>query len=390
MTLREPSSTRAFYEMLPPLASFLEVTDLAKYHPVPADWSLIVTDVQGSTQAIESGRYKDVNAVGVASIVAVQNALPDVHLPFVFGGDGASVLVPNQDLDSVLPALRGARERAQSGFGLALRAGVVGVAELRSAGHELFLARLPVSDNAAFAMFAGDGMSVAERWIKHPERGELYAVPEAGPSEINLKGFECRWEPLPSRRGKVVSLLVHALGTPDIAHGTYRDVVTALEGVVQGAAPVSQQLLSLASDQSAFHQEASLRGGAPGSIGYHLRRFVASFENRVGRWLVARGAAFAGFDGAQYPVQVAENTDYRKFDDTLRMVLDVTTDELTTIERLLDEKQAKKELAYGIHASDAALMTCIVRKYEGAHVHFVDGADGGYALAAKKLKARLT
>jgi hypothetical protein len=34
-------------------------------------------------------------------------------------------------------------------------------------------------------------------------------------------------------------------------------------------------------------------------------------------------------------------------------------------------------------------MTCYVRAYAADHVHFVDGADGGYALAAKQLKAQL-
>jgi hypothetical protein len=50
----------------------------------------------------------------------------------------------------------------------------------------------------------------------------------------------------------------------------------------------------------------------------------------------------------------------------------------------------KNELAYGIHRSSSALATCMVKAYEGDHVHFVDGADGGYALAARQLKAQLS
>jgi hypothetical protein len=30
-----------------------------------------------------------------------------------------------------------------------------------------------------------------------------------------------------------------------------------------------------------------------------------------------------------------------------------------------------------------------VKSYDGNHLHFVDGAEGGYALAAKQLKAQL-
>ena len=46
-------------------------------------------------------------------------------------------------------------------------------------------------------------------------------------------------------------------------------------------------------------------------------------------------------------------------------------------------------LAYGLHRSSAALITCLVRSYAGQHLHFVDGADGGYALAARELAAQL-
>lgn len=44
------------------------------------------------------------------------------------------------------------------------------------------------------------------------------------------------------------------------------------------------------------------------------------------------------------------------------------------------------DIFFGVHVSKASLMTCAIRAYEGSHVHFVDGADGGYALAAKQLK----
>jgi hypothetical protein len=34
-------------------------------------------------------------------------------------------------------------------------------------------------------------------------------------------------------------------------------------------------------------------------------------------------------------------------------------------------------------------MTCLVFDRRGDHVHFVDGADGGYAMAALRMKERL-
>jgi hypothetical protein len=42
-----------------------------------------------------------------------------------------------------------------------------------------------------------------------------------------------------------------------------------------------------------------------------------------------------------------------------------------------------------MHRSSEALLTCIVFSYNGNHMHFVDGSDGGYALAARGLKQQL-
>jgi hypothetical protein len=42
-----------------------------------------------------------------------------------------------------------------------------------------------------------------------------------------------------------------------------------------------------------------------------------------------------------------------------------------------------------MYKSRAALVTCLVQSYNGNHMHFVDGSDGGYALAARGLKEQL-
>jgi hypothetical protein len=44
---------------------------------------------------------------------------------------------------------------------------------------------------------------------------------------------------------------------------------------------------------------------------------------------------------------------------------------------------------YGIHVSNAALVTCIIDNRAGEHYHFVDGADGGYTLAAEAMKEQM-
>jgi hypothetical protein len=62
-------AANAFQE-IPVFRSFNDLTADAHYRLIPEDWWVVVADIEGSTQAIEAGRYKDVNTVGAACIVA--------------------------------------------------------------------------------------------------------------------------------------------------------------------------------------------------------------------------------------------------------------------------------------------------------------------------------
>ena len=91
----------------------------------------------------------------------------------------------------------------------------------------------------------------------------------------------------------------------------------------------------------------------------------------------------------KYRTQVSLTTDSEKFDDILRMTCSVTKEQREQLEAFLNALHAKDELAYGLHVTNRALMTCLVFERMGAQVHFIDGADGGYAMAAVGLKAQL-
>lgn len=78
----------SFYSDLPIFRDFRGVADGNNYHDVPDDWLVVVSDIKGSTKAIESGRYKEVNILGASSIIAVLNYVQNVEIPFVFGETG--------------------------------------------------------------------------------------------------------------------------------------------------------------------------------------------------------------------------------------------------------------------------------------------------------------
>jgi hypothetical protein len=389
-----PESELSFYEQLNQFEGFLGVVADQHYVPAPDSWLLVITDVAGSTKAIEQGRYRDVNAVGVASIVAVKNALAGVAFPYVFGGDGATILVPQSALTQIAAALHGAAEAAQSAFGLHLRLGAVPVGDLRRDGFEVKVARFRVSEHASFAMLSGSGLGEAERRIKDPVLGQNYALPKGEGNGADLTGFSCRWDPVPSQRGQVLSLLVQALGRDErVRSEIYRRVLGELERLTQGlesSAPLHANGLKLNLGFSRNDQEARLFARRTRGWVYLRERVRVAWYVLLTRLSLLLGVRLGNFDGRAYRDEMIKNSDYRKFDGTVRMVLDVTHEQALALRALLEAERAVGSIAFGIHTAQSSLMTCVISSYAGNHVHFIDGSDGGYALAAKELKAQLT
>jgi len=188
----------------------------------------------------------------------------------------------------------------------------------------------------------------------------------------------------------MLSLLVQALG--DRGHQTtiYQHAITEMERILGGdGRPVATSNLELGDSLDDFSAEAKLRAGRPSGLVFAKNRVGMLAKNRIGKNSMETGKKRLGFDGRAYRKEVVANTDYRKFDETLRMVIDVTSDQQDALVAFLEAERTAERLVFGVHVAKSALMTCVVRERRGNHIHFVDGADGGYALAAKKLKTWL-
>ena len=87
-----------FYSRLPvneiPLGDLLMEEHL--FFKIPANWHVVITDVKNSTAAIRKGLHETINLVATGSIVAVLNIAykSKLTVPFFFGGDGASFIIP--------------------------------------------------------------------------------------------------------------------------------------------------------------------------------------------------------------------------------------------------------------------------------------------------------
>jgi hypothetical protein len=154
---------------------------------VPSDWYVVITDIVGSTQAIESGKYKAVNLIGACSIVAVLNVAGKLKIPYIFGGDGAAILIPPSLFIKAKQALLATRYRARTEFNMELRVGAVPVSDVITAKYELKIAKVKVSKNYCQAAFAGEGLSYPTELIKQPKTASLYNYYEDPNFEIKVR-----------------------------------------------------------------------------------------------------------------------------------------------------------------------------------------------------------
>lgn len=71
------------------------------------------------------------------------------------------------------------------------------------------------------------------------------------------------------------------------------------------------------------------------------------------------------------------------------MVLSGSSEQRVRLAAYLEPLAQQKKFVFGVHASSAALITCLINNHDTDHVHFLDAADGGYAMAAKGMKRQL-
>jgi hypothetical protein len=372
-----------FYDSIPVFRGFGSLMDPALYSPLPDDWTIGVADIVESTKAIAAQRYKAVNMAGAAVIAAVTNALDGHEFPFAFGGDGASFAVSPDDLDRAREALAATASWVKDELDLAMRVALVPVAAIRAQGLDVRVARFGPSANLSYAMFSGGGLGWAETAMK---RGE-FAV-EAAPSGIqpDLTGLSCRFEEMPATRGLILSVLV--MPAPDADPAAFRkvieDIIDLVERSPDAGRPVPPGGPPLRWPPAGVDYEA--RAARGGSL---ARRRAYVLGRTLFAYIIMRfGIKVGGFVPKIYTRQVVENSDFRKYDDGLRMILDCTEELERALTKRLEAAASHRIIRYGLHRQDAAMMTCFTPSaMRSDHVHFIDGARGGYASAATALKA---
>lgn len=387
-----PQGAMSFYKELPAVDRFEEVFSAEAYRTPPEDWQVVVTDIVDSTAAIDAGKYKEVNIAGSIPGMAIANLIKEMDFPFIFGGDGVTYLIPPDIKEDVAGVLAESRKMIREMFDLELRIGMVSVGEILAAGQRLKVGKLRVSDKYDQALFDGTGIEYAEGLIKGSER---YHIREdtLGQRKADYSGFTCRWQDIPSHRGETVSILIR-LREEEGQERTWREINTSIDrifGEERERHPLQRESMQMADSNRTVSAEARVFTRSRRGLVYALA--ILSIRIQI---LFVR--LFVRFN---LPVRIMnknlnrvvednlESSDVRKYDGTLKMVLAGTREQRRELEIYLETLYRRGLIFYGVHVSDRALMTCLIHAGSTREVHYVDAGDGGYALAARQMKAQL-
>jgi hypothetical protein len=379
--------TSKFYLDLPGFQKFETLAADHVYHEVPDDWYLVISDIEGSTNAIAGGRYRDVNMLGAASVAVVQAHFAGEAFPFIFGGDGATFLIPPGKIEAVRHSLSVLKSFSHRQFGLGLRVGIMRVKQIHEAGHKVEVARFEIAHGKCTAFIRGGGVTWAESQIKNPKLSLCIEASREGALDA-LSGLSCRWQPLESQRGRMLAILVQprrkGAEVNLLLDKVLKKFGQILGGTTDIASPVSQANMHYKSFWACLRAEWKM----------NPNKFSSAFRSRMIELFACIWSFKWGlkelFPAAAYQAEIPSHSDYRKFDDMLRLVLDCSNAQVIEIREYLEECHARGEIFYGVHESSHALMTCFVENIRpGGHIHFIDGFDGGYALAAKQLKEQV-
>lgn len=379
-------ATYDFYESLTPMPTASMVFEESRYAQAPDDWFIACSDIRGSTEAVASGRHSDVNFAAAAMISALSNLAGTI--PYQFGGDGAVALIPPGFADEARKVLARTRTFAKREFKLDLRVGFVPIRALTERKCHVLVGRYEPSPGNAYAVFQGSGVEDLEQAVKGRSADtsltDLAIVrdDEDDGEPPDLTGLSCRWQPLQSKRGKMVSLVIRGGN-----HGELHMSLHKLTGVESLKAASFGALVNKWPAKGIVREAKALHGRWPVSLlvawialkSLFLSAFY-KFDWSLGPWLPSR-----------YKREVAENAvDFARSGAGLALVFDCPGDRIDMVRAFMEERQTRGELQYGMHVSDHAVMTCFVTSpSQNEHVHFIDGGDGGYTTAATHLKAQL-
>ena len=367
----------------------LPLTDLLKdeslFSSVPKNWSIVVTDIENSTAAVANGFHNDVNLCATGSIITVLNTIKTVNkkieIPYFFGGDGSTFIIPNTILTPVLEALNNYSHHIKNTLNLNLRVGHLELEKVYNNNVTLRITKLRHNKYLTTPVVLGNGIKYAENVIK-----DNFKVSHVDTSvlALNLEGMECRWDEIyPSQtEKKVICLLVNCNDEKKQAeiYGTIMNEINYVFGDLNNRNPITALKLRLNTSIEKIKKEMHVKLGK-NKTSYLLNNWLITI---FGKYYFKLFKA-----GKRYVYKVSQLSDTIMLDGSINTVISGTNKQVSRLQILLDDLESNNKIIYGLHTTHASIMSCYIQDRKEKHIHFVDGTEGGYTSAAIMFKEKL-
>lgn len=377
--------TPDFYSELPVQEGSLGdlLSNDALFSKVPEDWLVLVADIKDSTTAVNNGKHNDVNLVATGCVIAILNLAEanKVKIPFFFGGDGASFIIPEKLKKSALSVLEKHNRNVQNNFGFQLSLGTYEVARLYAENIQLDIARIKVSEALIIPVILGQGLQIAEHYIKDHSNAVENNLDD---TPLDLDGMECKWDKIAplQKDHEVLSLIISGCGDADFSR-VYSRIMHKID-VIYGSSgkrkPISVKRLKIKTSLQRINREMKAKLG-----NWNLPDFLKNFAISTFGEFYLRNTK----NGKFYLQKLVELSDNLTLDGRINTVITGTPAQRELLFRYLDKLENLHLIKYGYHISKESIMSCYVKNMKtNDHIHFVDGGDGGYTKAANLLKTK--
>ncbi|WP_432672857.1 DUF3095 family protein [Flavobacterium sp. SM2513] len=357
-----------------------------RFTNIPATWHVVVVDIQNSTQAVADGKHHQVNLTATGAIISVLNLLrkekQTTEIPYFFGGDGATFIVPSLYLDKIVATLENYSLHIKRNANLTLRVGHVSVHSLVAQNATLKIAKHKLTQQLSIPIVLGNGLKKAEEIIKNNFVENDVKLFEK--DLLNLQGMECRWKRIDPNQtqNKVVCLLLDSVNETD-QRLLYSEVIAQMDiffGEFISRQPIKANRLRLNFNILTIWEEMKITLVNQNWF-YLVKNWLSTL---IGKFYLNLTP-----NGKQYLQQIGQLSHTFMLDGMINTIFAANQDKIDLFIDYLNRLEQEKKIIYGIHITHASVMSCYVIDRKTKHSHFVDGTEGGYTTAAKMFKAKL-
>lgn len=374
---RLKSSNKSLIELLASESSFSNV---------PSNWQVVVVDIQNSTHAVKEGKHHQINLTATGAIISVLNTIrkegKNLEIPYFFGGDGATFIVPKALLSKVTSVLENYRLHIKRKTKLILRVGYISMEELNDQETTIKIAKHRLTEQLTIPIVLGNGLKKAEEIIKanFVENNATSFKKDL----LNLEGMECRWKEInPSQtKNKVICLLLDATdeATQIEVYSEVLSKIDSLFGTFKNRQPIKSQNLKL--NYSIYNIWEEMKISLVNKSWMYL--FKNWFSTLIGTLYLRITST-----GKQYLQQISQLSHTFMLDGKVNTIFTGEQSKIDVFLEYLNQLEKEKKIIFGIHITHASVMSCYVLDRKTKHSHFVDGTEGGYTSAAKMFKMKL-